>query len=112
MQNLMPQLSLPNKTVQQQPKTGKPSGKSGKSGSGDDDFRSLLQSSSKDTVSSEQSTEASETDVTGQSVQNAQGKPGKKDGLEDEEVLQDTGMQAFQLLMMGGSQLEIGRAHV
>lgn len=106
MQNLMPQLSLPNKTVQQQPKTGKPSGKSGKSGSGDDDFRSLLQSSSKDTVSSEQSTEVSETDATGQSVQNAQGKPDKKNGLEDEEILQDTGMQAFQLLMMGGSQLE------
>lgn len=106
MQNLMPQLDLPGKMVQQ-PKASQSSGRTGKKGGGDDDFRNLLQSSSKGDAPKENDT-ISRTDRPEKTEVDRQGDTAKKDDTAKEDPLQaaEAGMQAFRLMLMGNAQSE------
>lgn len=114
MENMMPQLNLPDKTIQQQPRSLKSSGRSDKTGR-EDDFRDLLENSSKRNAPAEKEPARSDPLEKADGQQplkkqdSAAEKPdaaGKKEDMTDEEILIDVGMQAFQLLMMGSSHLE------
>lgn len=115
MENMMPQLGLPNKTIQQQPRSSQSFGKSGNMGGREKDFRDLLESSSKKDLPKEKETSRSDLreKTDGQQPLKKQDTAakepdsvGKKEETVDEEILIDVGMQAFQLLMMGSGHLE------
>lgn len=108
MQNLMPQLDLPGKMVQQ-PKASQSSRRTGKKSGGDDDFRDLLENSSKGdglkekdsgTVSGQERPE--KTEVKRQEDTAKKGDTAKDDPLQEAEA----GMQAFRLMLMGSTQSE------
>lgn len=115
MQNMMPQLDLPSKMIQQQPGTSQSPRKKDKAGGRADDFRDLLRDPSKRETPKEKEPSGSDpmNKADGQQTLETQDgrieKPdtvGKKEESADESVLPDLGMQALQFLYMGDLHLE------